>query len=138
MQQEARQFEVHSPVLETFIGEAERVAAAEPDRARAVDLLRPAFSRLLADQTWLPERFTQPDAEGGMGGGIGNYLLFRSAQRDLTLMSLVLPAGSSTPVHDHLAWGLVGLYRGEQDERVYRRTSGGDAEGRAVLIEEER
>ena len=25
-----------------------------------------------------------------------------------------------TPVHDHLAWGLVGLYRGNQDEEFYR------------------
>ena len=25
-----------------------------------------------------------------------------------------------TPVHDHLAWGLVGLYRGTQDEEFYR------------------
>ena len=24
-----------------------------------------------------------------------------------------------TPVHDHLAWGLVGLYRGNQDEEFY-------------------
>ena len=23
------------------------------------------------------------------------------------------------PVHDHLAWGLVGLYVGEQDEEIY-------------------
>jgi predicted metal-dependent enzyme (double-stranded beta helix superfamily) len=24
-----------------------------------------------------------------------------------------------TPVHDHLAWGLVGIYRGKQDEEFY-------------------
>ena len=29
------------------------------------------------------------------------------------------PAGAMTPVHDHLAWGLVGLYRGTQDEEIY-------------------
>jgi predicted metal-dependent enzyme (double-stranded beta helix superfamily) len=26
-------------------------------------------------------------------------------------------------VHDHLAWGFVGLYRGEQEEKVYARQS---------------
>ncbi len=31
----------------------------------------------------------------------------------------MLPAGAATPVHDHLAWGLVGLYAGEQEEEVY-------------------
>jgi predicted metal-dependent enzyme (double-stranded beta helix superfamily) len=30
-----------------------------------------------------------------------------------------------TPVHDHLAWGLVGLYRGTQDEEVYVRRETG-------------
>ena len=29
------------------------------------------------------------------------------------------PARAQTPVHDHLAWGLVGLYRGTQDEEVF-------------------
>jgi predicted metal-dependent enzyme (double-stranded beta helix superfamily) len=27
-------------------------------------------------------------------------------------------------VHDHLAWGLVGLYRGTQDEDVYEQRDG--------------
>ena len=30
-----------------------------------------------------------------------------------------MPPGAATPVHDHLAWGLVGLYTGEQDEEIY-------------------
>ena len=29
-----------------------------------------------------------------------------------------------TPVHDHLAWGLIGLYRGTQDEEFYRPGDG--------------
>jgi predicted metal-dependent enzyme (double-stranded beta helix superfamily) len=54
-----------------------------------------------------------------MGGGIGQWLLFRAGDRSLTLFALVVPPGSRTPVHDHLAWGLVGLYRGTQDEEIY-------------------
>jgi predicted metal-dependent enzyme (double-stranded beta helix superfamily) len=54
-----------------------------------------------------------------MGGGIGQWLLFRAGDRSLTLFALVVPSGSQTPVHDHLAWGLVGLYRGTQDEEIY-------------------
>jgi predicted metal-dependent enzyme (double-stranded beta helix superfamily) len=29
-----------------------------------------------------------------------------------------------TPVHDHLAWGLVGIYRGNQDEESYQPGGG--------------
>ena len=54
-----------------------------------------------------------------MGGGIGQWLLFRAEDRSLSLFSLVVPSGAQTPVHDHLAWGLVGLYRGTQDEDIY-------------------
>ena len=54
-----------------------------------------------------------------MGGGIGQWLLFRAGDRSLTLFALVVPPAAETPVHDHLAWGLVGLYRGTQDEEIY-------------------
>jgi len=43
------------------------------------------------------------------------------------------PPGAATPVHDHLAWGLVGIYRGRQEETFYRRLDDGSVEGRAVL-----
>ena len=59
-----------------------------------------------------------------MGGGIGQWLIFRSADRDLCLFSLVVPPGAMTPIHDHLAWGLIGLYRGNQDEEIYRPGEG--------------
>jgi 3-mercaptopropionate dioxygenase len=60
-----------------------------------------------------------------MGGGIGQWLLFRAADRSLSLFSLVVPSGAETPVHDHLAWGLVGLYKGAQDEEIYGERDGG-------------
>jgi len=44
-----------------------------------------------------------------------------------------VPADAATPVHDHLAWGLVGLYRGEQHETVYRRLDDGSDPARAQL-----
>ena len=40
------------------------------------------------------------------------------------MFSLVVPPGSMTPVHDHLAWGLVGLYKGNQDEEFYEPGGG--------------
>ena len=48
----------------------------------------------------------------------------RSADRTLSLFSLVVPPGQKTPIHDHLAWGLIGIYRGNQDEEIYRPGDG--------------
>lgn len=108
-----------TPTVRDFIRDVRAAIDAAPSPAAACDAIRPRFAALLADDDWLPERFQQPNPESGMGGGIGQWLLFRGAGRDLTLFALVVPPGSATPIHDHLAWGLVGLYRGTQDEEIY-------------------
>jgi len=68
-----------------------------------------------------------------MGAGIGQYALYRAEDGSLCLFSLVVPVDSATPVHDHLAWGIVGLYRGEQHETVYRRLDDGSDPAHAQL-----
>jgi len=106
------------------VGEVRAHAAEAASPREACRLIEPLFRRLLADPDWLPKRYQEPARESGMGGGIGQWLLFRAADRSLALFSLVVPAGAMTPVHDHLAWGLVGLYRGNQDEEFYRPEPG--------------
>lgn len=96
--------------------------AGSPEEA--CEAIRPSFSELLADAEWLPAEYRREAPDSGMGGGIGQWLLYRSGDRSLSLFALVVPPGTATPVHDHLAWGLVGLYQGEQEEEVYARTDG--------------
>ena len=62
-----------------------------------------------------------------MGGGIGQWLLYRAGDGSLCLFSLVVPPGAETPIHDHLAWGLVGLYAGTQEEEVSRSATAGSS-----------
>jgi 3-mercaptopropionate dioxygenase len=114
-----------TPVVRRFVAATRESIAAAATAEDACDAIRPRFAELLADQAWLPERFRESAPEGGMGGGIGQWLLFRAADRSLSLFALVVPSGSETPVHDHLAWGLVGLYQGTQDEDVYAERDGG-------------
>src|SRR5262245_4735954 len=100
-----------------------KIAASESPRD-ACDRIRPGFAELLADPAWLPEQYLQANPDSGMGGGIGQWLLCRADDGSLTLFSLVVPSDSATPVHDHLAWGLVGLYRGEQEEEIFVHDGG--------------
>lgn len=122
-----------NPAIRAFIGEVQRVLAEEPDPTHVLSLIEPAFQELLADPTWLPDHFAEPSAESGMGSGIGMWLLYRAGDGNLAFSSLVVPPGASTPVHDHLAWGLVGLYRGTQDEVVFTRTDDETVDGAATL-----
>jgi 3-mercaptopropionate dioxygenase len=126
-------FLVDVPEIRTLVDTTRRMTAAIADTATRVEALKPAFSTLLAAQGWLPEEYASPDFTSGMGGGIGQYALYRAEDGSLTLFSLVIPAGAETPVHDHLAWGLIGVYRGRQDETVYRRLDDGRDETRALL-----
>jgi predicted metal-dependent enzyme (double-stranded beta helix superfamily) len=118
------EYVLDTPVLRTFVAEVEASIAAASSPHAACDAIRPAFERLLGDDDWLPQAFRAPVPESGMGGGIGQWLLCRAADGSLSFFALVVPPGAETPVHDHLAWGLVGLYRGTQDEEIYARRGG--------------
>ncbi|MGH2362113.1 MAG: hypothetical protein ACRDGM_16425 [bacterium] len=127
------EYYVNSPVLKAFIVRVLDIVAAEPSPQIRVERMEPAFENLLAASGWLPEEFTRANPSSKMGGGIASYLIYRREDRSLTVHALVVPPGSETPVHDHLAWGLVGLYRGEQDEEVFRRHDHGEIPGKASL-----
>ncbi len=126
-------FLVDVPEIRALIDETRRLTKDIPDTRARVDALRPAFGTLLAADGWLPKDYGEPDLESGMGGGIGQYALYRAEDGSLCLFSLVIPPGSQTPIHDHLAWGLIGVYRGAQDETVYRRLDDGADASKAQL-----
>lgn len=117
------EFLLDTPVLRVFIDQVQRIVASTVALPERLTALRPHFSALMADPHWLPDTFRQPDPASGMGGGIATWLLYREQAGNLSFFALVVPPGAFTPVHDHLAWGLVGLYVGEQDEQVYERAA---------------
>jgi predicted metal-dependent enzyme (double-stranded beta helix superfamily) len=125
---------VDAPEIRALVEETYRLMRAVPSDADRVEALKPAFAKLLKAEGWLPDECARGDESSRMGGGIGQYALYRAEDGSLCLFSLVVPAGAATPVHDHLAWGIVGIYRGRQDETVYRRLDDGREQGRAELV----
>jgi 3-mercaptopropionate dioxygenase len=125
------EYVLDTAVVRGFIDGVRAAIEAAASPADACERIRPAFAELLADPDWLPAAYREPAPESGMGGGIGQWSLYRAADGSLSLFSLVVPPGAETPVHDHLAWGLVGLYRGTQDEDIYAR----DGDGGLALVE---
>jgi predicted metal-dependent enzyme (double-stranded beta helix superfamily) len=118
------EFFLKTETVRQFVTAAREAITRAGSPEAACDAVRPRFAELLADDCWLPDEFAAAAPESGMGGGIGQWLLFRAGDRSLSLFSLVVPPRAETPVHDHLAWGLVGLYRGTQDEEVYAERDG--------------
>jgi predicted metal-dependent enzyme (double-stranded beta helix superfamily) len=113
------EFALETPRVHEFVGAVRETIAGAGSPELACAALRPAFAQLVADPEWLPAEYRRPAPESGMGGGIGQWLLFRAGDGSLSLFALVVPPRAATPIHDHLAWGLVGLYRGSQHEEVF-------------------
>ena len=106
--------------LKAFIAEVEQVVATTEDRRDTIARLTPSFATLLGDQSWLHPDFRLPVA-----GKFVQYAIYRADDASLSVMAMVVPPGVATPVHDHRAWGLVGVYQGRQREKVYRRVDDG-------------
>jgi predicted metal-dependent enzyme (double-stranded beta helix superfamily)/predicted enzyme related to lactoylglutathione lyase len=107
-------------MLKAFVAEIEQVVATSVDRRDTIARLKPSFAALLADPTWLHADFRLPVA-----GRFVQYAIYRAADASLSVMAMVVPPAVATPVHDHRAWGLVGVYQGRQREKVYRRLDDG-------------
>jgi len=105
--------------IRSFISKVKEISASTPSFEARLAAIRPLFAKLMGNPDWLPGNFRRTCETGGMGKGVANWLLYRDTDGTLSLCAVVLAPGAATPVHDHLAWGLVGLYSGEQDEEVY-------------------
>jgi predicted metal-dependent enzyme (double-stranded beta helix superfamily) len=124
--------------LRAFVATVDETAQEHDEIPALLDALRDPFEQLLAADDWLPDRYRNLpsddcDNKSDMGGEIAQWLLYRQEGK-LSISSLVVPPGVETPVHDHLAWGLVGLTQGTQEETFFTRVDGGENdEGEAEL-----
>ncbi len=98
-----------------------------------IERIRAPFAAFLKRDGWLPELCRQP-----IPGKAASYALLRSRDPEYVLFSMVLSAGESTKVHNHLAWGLIGLWQGRQFEVQYRRVDDGTKPDYAEILETHR
>jgi predicted metal-dependent enzyme (double-stranded beta helix superfamily) len=105
-----------SPAFAAFAHAADALVDAPhavADRLRA----------LLGADGWLAAADRAPGTDS-----YRQHLLHVSPCRGLSVVSLVWRPGQSTPIHDHVAWCVVGVYRGiEREERFELVESGGGA-----------
>lgn len=95
------------------------------------DAMRRAMSDLLTDARALPPGADEPYE----GSAVGNLLHADPAGR-YHVLSVVFPEGTSSGVHHHGCWGLIGYYRGGDEETRYLALA--DDGDRAELDERDR
>jgi predicted metal-dependent enzyme (double-stranded beta helix superfamily) len=97
------------PKLREFVIAFTRLIDREPEEADLLTEGRGLLARLVADDDWLPDAYTQPNAQYYQ-----QYLLHADPLERLSIVSFVWGPGQRTPVHDHTVWGLVGVLRGAE------------------------
>jgi 3-mercaptopropionate dioxygenase len=97
-----------SPAFASFVRDAERLI---DDPHAIADRLK----GLLAADGWLA-----PEHQLGSPDGYRQHLLHVSETRRLSVVALVWLPGQRTPIHDHVSWCVVGVYRGTESETHYR------------------
>jgi len=118
------------PPLTAFIAAVEtlrRRHANDHDLATAV--VAP-LTELLRDPDWLPAPHRVPAT-----GGYCPHVVHVAPDGGWSLISLVWQPGQRTPIHDHVAWCVVGVYQGQEEETRYRLHVRGD---QRFLVEADR
>jgi predicted metal-dependent enzyme (double-stranded beta helix superfamily) len=101
------------------------------DNRAIIDAVRPLLQKLLANDDLIPEAYQVP-----LPNKYAQYLLYKPQNEAFSVIAFIWGPGQTAPVHDHLVWGLVGLYRGSVIEKRYRREDhGGLAEPRYSIHE---
>lgn len=132
------EYYLDNPRVRAFIGTVKETAEAHDEIPALLEALQDPFQDFITEDEWLPDLYRNLppedyDNKSDMGGDIAQWLLYRQEGK-LSLSSLVVPPGVETPVHDHLAWGIVGLCQGTQEEQFFRRVDSRDNdEGEAHL-----
>ena len=105
-------------------------ASLRDDRARA-ESMRPAMAALLASGEPVPAEATHSLE----GAAVGNLLHADPAGR-FHILAVVFPEGTSSGVHHHGCWGVIGYLRGGDEETRYACAS--DDGASAELVEASR
>lgn len=80
-----------------------------------------AMRRLVARDGWLPDGFDRAPPESGFG----QRLLWCDPRQRFSVVCFCWGEGRRTPVHDHRAWGVVGVLRGAEVSVEMRAAAAG-------------
>lgn len=106
-------------VKETFASferQVRNALAGQGTFREKIDGVLPHFRELLKDERLVPEEYRRP-----LPDKYAQYLLYKPEDEAFSIVAFVWGAGQTAPIHDHLTWGLVGVWQGQIEETRYRR-----------------
>jgi predicted metal-dependent enzyme (double-stranded beta helix superfamily) len=130
--------------LEEFCVRLHALQQEEKDPARFIPAGRFLLGELLGDSAWfrryLERLILEPEFLTSQEPSVypNEVTLFRSPDRAFSVQAYFWEPRTTSAVHDHGSWGIVGAMIYPMRERKYRRLDDGKTEGRAELAETSR
>jgi predicted metal-dependent enzyme (double-stranded beta helix superfamily) len=116
------------PVRELADAVEEVLADGVPE-AEGVERLRPAMQRFLG----VADGALTADQRASWNGEAAGHLLHADPDGRFHIMTVVFPPGTSSGIHEHGCWGVIGYLQGLDEEARYRRVDGGEGPEGCVL-----
>ena len=113
--------------IANFVDDARRIMEVEggiQDRNEAVSRLEPLLKKALDGPGW-----TDPQYATIVDGGRPGFAYYKNDDGSLNVYGVLFRPEHPTPTHDHVTWGLIGVYSGRQRTTRYRRLDDGSTPG---------
>jgi predicted metal-dependent enzyme (double-stranded beta helix superfamily) len=110
-----------------FVEDARRIMEVEggiKDREAAVGQLEPLLKRALDGPGWTDSQYATI-----VDGGRPGFAYYKNDDGSLNIYGVLFRPGHPTPTHDHVTWGIIGVYSGEQRTTRYNRQDDGATPG---------
>ena len=116
--------------LAEFVADCESIVAETEGAADRVTAVAPLMQRLAGGA----EDFLSAEHMRSEPDHYARNAIHIAPSGNLSLFALVWLPGQWTPVHDHGAWGVVGIVRGVLEERSYMSASGDIVSDRGIRL----
>ncbi len=107
--------------LRALVDAVTRVVRATKDDGARCDQITPFLRRWMDQHDPLPEQYAVP-----CDGRACGHLLYTDPAGEFFVISVVFPSGTSSGVHYHGQWGVIGILAGTDEETKYRRDESPD------------
>ena len=109
-----------TPALQTLVDAATTALDTDlPDERTRCDAMRHAMAALLVDAQPVPD-----EARASLDGNAVGNLLYADPAGRFHILAVVFPEGTSSGVHHHGCWGVIGYLQGGDEETRYARADG--------------
>lgn len=103
--------------LTQYVEDLRRITAATSDEDAIFSQLGPLAQRLAAEDSWIEDRFFQPDEETGLSA----FLLHEEDDHSLAVIAVSWVPGMGVTPHDHGTWAVVVGVEGVEQNTRYKR-----------------